>query len=171
NPGGVVTQWVPLYESNSAVVKSEVATFFAAFPGGTIWGNDINGKGYDVVLLGRADDAAIDLHDLQRRLDGPEHADVARSLREVGLGSAVEMLATYAGRAADLGAWLEGGEINGDRNLRLQYLAGMGVNYNHGERIYDDILVYRTFPDDLFVGPEPFRDSLRRTLLRQVQDR
>src|SRR5205807_3407744 len=116
NPGGVVTQWVPLYESNSVVVKTEAKTFFAAFPGGTIWGNDINGKGYDVVLLGRADDAPIDLHDLQRRLDGPDHVAVARSLREVSLGSAVEMLASYAGRAADLGQWLKDGEINYDRN-------------------------------------------------------
>src|SRR5207244_3981291 len=32
NPGGVVTQWVPLYESDGATVKSEIATFFAAFP-------------------------------------------------------------------------------------------------------------------------------------------
>ena len=34
NPGGLVTQWVPLYESSADVVKSEMATFFAAFPHG-----------------------------------------------------------------------------------------------------------------------------------------
>ena len=45
NPGGVVTQWVPLYESDSETVKSEIATFFQVFPNGTIWGNDINGEG------------------------------------------------------------------------------------------------------------------------------
>ena len=28
NPGGVVTQWVPLYESDAATVRSEIATFF-----------------------------------------------------------------------------------------------------------------------------------------------
>ena len=39
NPGGVVTQWVPLYESTPEVVKSEIATFFEVFPNGTIWGN------------------------------------------------------------------------------------------------------------------------------------
>ena len=31
NPGGLVTQWVPLYESTVDVVKSEIATFFAVF--------------------------------------------------------------------------------------------------------------------------------------------
>lgn len=171
NPGGVVTQWVPLYESNSAVVKSEVATFFATFPGGTIWGNDINGKGYDVVLLGRADETPIVVRDLQTRLDQPDHAAVARSLRGVSLGSAVELLATYAGRAAELKPWLKEAEINRDRNLRLQYLAGKGVNYNLGERIYDDMLAYRGFPEDLFVGDERFRDALRRLIERPPQDR
>ena len=39
-PGGVVTQWVPLYESTIEVVKSEMATFFAVFPDGIVWIND-----------------------------------------------------------------------------------------------------------------------------------
>src|SRR5262249_16524075 len=45
NPGGVVTQWVPLYESDVDTVKSEFATFFDAFPDGTVWGNPNNGEG------------------------------------------------------------------------------------------------------------------------------
>jgi len=36
NPGGIVTQWVPLYESDDATVKSEVATFFDVFPNGSV---------------------------------------------------------------------------------------------------------------------------------------
>ena len=54
NPGGVVTQWVPLYESTPDVVRSELATFFSVFPNGTVWRNDnIDGRGYDVVLVAR----------------------------------------------------------------------------------------------------------------------
>jgi len=41
NPGGVVTQWVPLYETNLQAVKSQIATFFQVFPDGTIWSNDL----------------------------------------------------------------------------------------------------------------------------------
>ncbi len=66
NPGGVVTQWVPLYESSPDVVKSEVATFFNVFPDGTIWSNDIQGKGYDVVLAGHATPQTIDVDSMQR---------------------------------------------------------------------------------------------------------
>jgi spermidine synthase len=65
NPGGLVTQWVPLYESNSEVVKSEIATFFAAFPNGTIWSNDEDGSGYDTVLLGQTSPMKIDVDELQ----------------------------------------------------------------------------------------------------------
>ena len=55
NPGGLVTQWVPLYESNVETVQSEIATFFEAFPNGTVWGNlNTDGQGYDVVLVGQA---------------------------------------------------------------------------------------------------------------------
>src|SRR6202020_1826786 len=53
NPGGVVTQWVPLYESNAETVKSEIATFFDVFPNGSVWANEPNGGGYDVFLLGQ----------------------------------------------------------------------------------------------------------------------
>lgn len=52
NPHGLITQWVPLYESTPDAVKSEIATFFDAFPNGTAWGNRDNGRGYDLVLLG-----------------------------------------------------------------------------------------------------------------------
>ena len=34
-----------------------MATFFKVFPNGTIWSNDFDGKGYDTVVLGEADDA------------------------------------------------------------------------------------------------------------------
>ena len=67
NPGGIVTQWVPLYESDPETVKSELATFFEVFPNGTIWGNDINGEGYDIVLLGQVEPMKINVDAMQQR--------------------------------------------------------------------------------------------------------
>ena len=164
NPGGVITQWVPLYESNLETVKSEIATFFDVFPGGTIWSNDIAGFGYDVVLMGRAGGSAIDVDEMQGRLERPDHARAAQSLRDVGFHSAVDLLATYAGRKSDLAGWLKGAQINQDRNLRLQYLAGMGLNLYQGRSIYDEILRYREFPEGLFVASDGRRQALRSRL-------
>jgi spermidine synthase len=167
NPGGVITQWVPLYESGLEVVQSEVATFFEAFPHGTVWGNPGNdGKGYDLVLLGQAGPTRIDPDEVQARLDRPDHEDAARSLREAGFGSGLSLLATYAGRAPDLKPWLEGAEINQDRSLRLQYLAGLWLNTNEGGFIYDQMLSYRRFPDDLFVGSGLRRSALLTKIAR-----
>ena len=116
NPGGVITQWVPLYESNSDVVRSEFATFFEAFPHGTVWGNDKNGEGYDVVLLGQAEPTKIDVEAMQARLNQPDHKPVVASLEDIGKGSSIRLLATFAGVAPDLQNWLKGAEINHDRN-------------------------------------------------------
>ena len=127
NPGGIVTQWVPLYESDPDTVKSELATFFDVFPNGTIWANDNNGEGYDVVLMGQNGDAPIDIDQMTKRFTGP----VAESLRQVGFMSVDQLLATYAGRAMDLRPWLAGAHVNTDLDLRLQYMAGMGLNYNN----------------------------------------
>ena len=163
NPGGVVTQWVPLYESDEATVKSELATFFDIFPNGTIWGNDINGDGYDIVLLGQAEPTRINLDRMEERMANPR---IAQSLGSVGFRSAVDLMTTYAGRASDMPAYLKDAEINNDRSMRLQYMAGMGVNLDRPGVIYSDMLSFRRFPADIFTGSEARVAALRAVLFR-----
>jgi spermidine synthase len=152
NPGGIVTQWVPLYESDENTVKSELATFFQVFPNGTVWGNDIEGDGYDVVLLGTSEPLKIDLDAMQQRWDRPDQSNVVQSLNETRFNSPISLLSTYAGRASDLAPWLQGAPINDDLSMRLQYLAGMGLNYDAPAVIYSDMLGYRKIPEDMFTG-------------------
>ena len=161
NPGGLVTQWVPLYEANRAVVQSEIATFFSVFPQGTIWANDDDGFGYDTVMLGQAGPLQIDLDALQQRFDRPDHERIQSTLDALGFGSAVDLLSTYAGRYAELKSWLAAAEINRDRTLRLQYLAGLHLDSNKGTDTYAEMLGYRTFPRDLFAGSPSRLAALR----------
>ena len=154
NPGGIVTQWVPLYESDLATVKSELATFFDVFPNGTVWGNDINGEGYDVVLLGQVEPLHLNIDALEDHWIRPDYARVAQSMAVVNFHSATDMLATYAGRASDLKRWLAGADINEDMSMRLQYLAGMGLNFDNPGAVYAEMLEYRRFPSDIFTGSE-----------------
>jgi spermidine synthase len=154
NPGGVVTQWVPLYESDLDTVKSEIATFFDVFPDGSIWANELNGGGYDVFLLGQNNPAPVDLDAMQRRLESPGYEGVRESLREVGIGSATSLLGVYAGQDSDLKPWLQGAEINRDYNLRLQYLAGLALNTSQESSIYSQMLTYRRFPANLVRGSD-----------------
>jgi spermidine synthase len=164
NPGGFVTQWVPFYESGRAVVQSEIATFFAVFPQGTIWGNDDEGYGYDTVVLGQNEPLHIDMAALGARLEAPEYAAVKKSLADFGLGSVIGLLSTYAGRAPDLAAWLKSAEINRDRSLRLQYLAGLQLDSVRGANSYGEMLGQRHFPEDLFVGSTSDREALKLAL-------
>jgi spermidine synthase len=162
--GGVVTLFVQLYDSSPAAVKSEIATFFDVFPNGIIAGNTFRGIGYDTVLLGQVQPTEIDLDEIEARLRRPEYMPVARSLRDIGLNSAVDLFATYAGRAGDLKEWLRDAAINRDGNLRLQYLAGLGLNMNESDAVYAEMLRYRRFPEGLFRASPPIMRALRERL-------
>jgi len=164
NPGGVVAQWMPLYDSDEETVKTELATFFSVFPNGTVWSNFSNGDGYDMVLLGRLDESPINIDALERRLSQPSYDRVAASLAETGFHSGMDLLATYAGRASDLEPMLAGVRINEDLNLHLQYLAGLGLNTLVSPQIYHDILAYRKFPDGLLTGSDERMNALRAVL-------
>jgi spermidine synthase len=166
NPGGIVAQWLPLYDSDEETVRTELATFFSVFPNGTVWSNFSKDDGYDMVLLGRSDESPIQVDDLEKRLSQPGYAAVSASLAETGFPSGMDLLATYAGRASDLEPMLAGVRINEDLNLHLQYLAGLGLNSVSAPQTYRDILAHRKFPDGLFAGSDQRMNPLRAELGR-----
>jgi spermidine synthase len=166
NPGGVVTIYVQLFETSLDAVKSTVATFFEVFPNATIWGNPYQGRGHDMLLLGQVEPLRIDLDEMEQRAGyrSGDAGKIAQSLSEIGMNSPVDLFATYAGRRSDLTEWLRNVPMNRDRNLRMQYLAGLGLNLDDAAAIYAGMLAYRRFPDDLFVSAEGRVDSLRRAI-------
>jgi spermidine synthase len=183
NPGGMVSLWIPFYESNLDTAKSVIATFFKVFPDGIIWSNDSAGQygarlGYDAVLFGEAEPAPIDVDALQRRLDRPDHKRVKESLEEVGFGSvkmesggvlgwrgtAIDMLVTFAGQGSQMEEWSADAQINTDRNLRLQYLAGMWLNRFDANEILYSILKHYSFPNRTFVGSPERVATLKEAL-------
>ncbi len=161
NPGGVVTLFVQLYESNEAAVKSEIATFLEAFPNGAVFANTVNGQGYDLVLFGQLEARRIDVDRVQKRLSDPANEAMRRSLSEIGINSAVELFGTYAGTSSDMAGWLRDAVINTDRNLRLQYLAGLGLNLYRADFIYKAMTVESRYPDGLFEGSPETLQQLR----------
>jgi spermidine synthase len=118
------------------------------------------------VLLGGANASLVNVDDLQRRLDRPEYSGVAASLGETGFHSAVDLLATYAGRASDLAPMLAHARINEDLNMRLQYIAGLGLNSVTSPRVYREVLSYRRFPEELFAGSGESMDALHELIGR-----
>ena len=80
----------------------------------------------------------------------------------------IDLLATYSGQAPLLKEWSRGAQINTDRTLRLQYLAGMWLNSYMGERVLSGIVAHYGFPDQTFVGSPESLEVLKQALDRRV---
>ncbi len=153
NPGGYFTLYVPLYQADDAVIKSELETFFQVFPNGTIWGNTQGGGlGYDMVAMGQKEPLKIDMTQIQQRLNRRDYKPVKASLEEIGFHSTHFLYGTFAGQRTDLAGWLKGAQVNSDRNLKLMYLAGWAYNADLANPIYEEITAVRKKPTNIFSG-------------------
>ena len=56
--------------------------------------------------------------------------------------------------------------VNDDLNMRLQYLAGMGLNSAIAPQVYREIMSYRKFPEDLLIGSGEGMNALRESIGR-----
>jgi len=68
-----------------------------------------------------------------------------------------------------LAPWLQDAQINHDRNLRLQYLAGLSLNEYDQQAIYAQMLRYRRYPDHLFVGSPRTLQALQSVIAGGAQ--
>jgi spermidine synthase len=163
NPGGIATQWVPLYETSEEAIRIQMRTFTNAFPNGTVWNSAASGRGYDVVLLGRDQPLSLDLAATAARLADPR---IAQSLREVRIHSVVDLFATYATRGPDMARWLADTPVNRDFSLKLEYISGLALNAREADPIYDHMVEGREFPESLFQGTPAQIAELRSRLNR-----
>jgi len=152
NPGGYFTLYVPLYETDEPTIRSELKTFFEAFPYGSVWANLRDNEGYDMVFMGQAEPLKIDIDSVQARYNLPEHSGVRQSLRDIEVDNLYDLFSSYTGSAKDLEPYVRDAAINTDGDLRLSYLAGWGINSNLEDYLYRQMLKYRTSPTRVFTG-------------------
>lgn len=121
-PGGVASQWLPLYELSQADVETVIATWTAAFPHTSAWIT-----AYDLALVGSLEPPANDLGAL------PWPARVGEHLSEVGVHGPLELAALWVGGDADLRALAAGATLTTLERPLLElrapfsYLAGYTV--------------------------------------------
>jgi spermidine synthase len=142
-----------------------MATFFEVFPNSQVFANLNGSSGYDVVLMGRVGDEPINIDSLATRLQQPQYERVMRSLSEVGFNSVYDLYGTFAGSSDDLREWLTGAVINRDKDLRLQYLAGLALNRLYHNVIYYQIVDSRQWPSQTFSGSEDGLHQLASALV------
>lgn len=103
NPGGLVSQWIPLHSLGADIVEGLAHTFHAAFPHCMAW--FINA---DLFLIGSNEPLLLDFDAGRARLDKPE---LKAALDAVGLRDAYEVYAAFLMSDASLRDWADGGEI------------------------------------------------------------
>ena len=105
-----------------------------------------------MVFMGQVEPLKIDLDEVQRRFSRPDYAAVRQSLADIEINSPYDLFSTYTGTGSDLQPWTRGALINTDKDLRLSYLAGWGINSDMADALYREMLKYRRPPAEVFSG-------------------
>ncbi len=147
-PGGIMCQWVPIYELTIEDLKSIVKTFGENFRYMMLWLTH-----YDAELIGSNEPIVIDEVDLDRRIRAVPA--IAADLKSVEMGSAADFLSYFVMGTNRLRTFARDGVINTDDNLFLEFSAPrsiglgalMGANIRGLTRYRESILPY--------LGPVP----------------
>jgi spermidine synthase len=122
-PGGIMCQWLPLYELDTEALKSVVGTFSLHFKYTMAWVTET-----DAELLGSNSPIVIDEQELGRRIS--HNPAVYSDLRSVMMGSASDFLSYFMMATRGMRAFSANSIINTDDNLYLEFSAPrfMGIN-------------------------------------------
>jgi spermidine synthase len=118
-PGGVMCQWLPIYELTPEDIATVVRTFQQAFAHSVLWLTQ-----YDAELVGSNAPIAIDEERLAQRLQVPA---VAADLAMVEMGSVDDFLSYFVAGTKGLRDFANIGVVNTDDNLRLEFSAPRSV--------------------------------------------
>jgi spermidine synthase len=118
-PGGVIAQWLPLYELTSRDLASIVRTFRQHFPHTLLWLTH-----YDAVMIGSRAPLLIDEAELGRRLAEPA---IAQDLQRVMMGSADDLLSYFVMGSAGMARFAAAGTLNTDDHLLLEFSAPFSI--------------------------------------------
>lgn len=145
-PGGIACQWLPIYELSPEDVKSVVITFMEQFKHTMLWLTH-----YDAEIIGSNQPILMDEKELDRRIAVPA---ISNDLKRVIMGSATDLLSYFVMGTKGMKDFSEGGIINTDDNLYLEFSAPfsigkssvMGANVMALIQHRENILPYLTPP-------------------------
>jgi len=126
-PGGIMLQWIQAYNLRPEDLRMVISTFRSAFPATSIW-NPVRG---DFLLIGRLDSAPIDLDQLRTRFDGTPR--VRSDLERIGVRAWPGMLGFFMLGEADTARLAQGGGLNTDDRLPLEFSAPRALYLDTGE--------------------------------------
>lgn len=118
-PGGIMCQWLPIYELTERDLATVVRTFSASFRHVMLWLTF-----WDAELVGSDEPIRIDPEALARRI---AHPPVASDLAAVEMGTVADFLSFFVAGTEGLRRFAAGGIVNTDDNLYLEFAAPASV--------------------------------------------
>lgn len=115
NPGGIMCQYLPLYELSMEDFRTIIRSFVSVFPESTFFYT-----GDDTILLGFRDRIRHAPEDVRAKLSIPE---VQASLREIGMNRLESILGMFVADMTDLKDMLSAGPLNTDDRPIVEYSA------------------------------------------------
>lgn len=113
-PGGVLSQWLPVFQLSATETRSIVAAFVAEFPHAALF----YGWGYQWILVGSDEPLQINLGDWRRRASEPA---VARDLHRIGVDGAEDLAGSFLQDDGGLRAFAQGVRPVSDDYPVIQY--------------------------------------------------
>ncbi|MBS1150383.1 MAG: Spermine synthase, partial [Myxococcaceae bacterium] len=114
-PGGICSQWLPLYELTAHDVRTVVRSFAQSFKHTQLWLTY-----YDAVLVGSNEPLVLDEAALGKRLSVPS---IRADLAPVQMGTAEDLLSFFLMGTEGAKAFGAPGALNTDDNLVLEFSA------------------------------------------------
>lgn len=118
-PGGVVAQWLPIYELTPLDLASVVKTFQRHFPHTMLWLTH-----YDSVMVGSNAPFVIDETELEKRIGEPAVRD---DLNRVSMGTATDLLSYFVMGTGGMTSFGQNGSLNTDDHPYLEFSAPFSI--------------------------------------------
>jgi tetratricopeptide (TPR) repeat protein len=119
-PGGLICQWIHLYEMDESVLKMILITFTRAFPHAAAFCSVENN---DLLLIGSHEPISEDFGAIASRMGEP---DVAADLKRIGITRLFTLLAAEVFERDGMRAWAGIGPVNSDDFPLVEYNAPKG---------------------------------------------
>jgi spermidine synthase len=113
-PGGIVCQYLPMYELSTHDFQMILRSFCRAFPEATLWFT-----GFDTILIGSERPLTLNFARLKERMALP---GVKNSLEEIGMRSPLELLQTFVMIPSKIPS-IKSGPMNTDQHPYIEFSA------------------------------------------------
>ncbi len=133
--GGIMSQWIPLYNLSVEDVRMLVKTFQSVFPHTTIWLANA-----DIFLIGSPTNTLIDYGRIESRIS-PSH--IKNLLREIDLEDPLEFLNTFVMNEDMVRAYSGSAPIIDDNMPLVEFTGPKSLNFNTISPNLAELIKYR----------------------------